>query len=189
MTIPMGDWMKESSLVKRYAKALVLSMDDESEFRRVQGELGGFLGLLASDDRLKVGLETFLISQAEKAQALDIVNGKMGLYPKTFQFLLTVARENRMVYLGQMVRMLPEAWYAAHGIEKVAVSTAIELTAKQRERLRGNLEKTLARPVALEFRLDPGLIAGLCLGRGSVQYDFSLAGSLRKLRESLVGEG
>ena len=31
--------MKESSLVKRYAKALVLAMDDEAEFQRVRGEL------------------------------------------------------------------------------------------------------------------------------------------------------
>ena len=180
--------MKASNLVKRYAKALVLAMDDEAEFQRVQGELAAFLALLAADERLKIGLETSLISQAEKAQALDIVNARMGLQKKTFQFLRTVAGENRMACLEQMVRQLPDAWYAARGIEKIAVASAVGLSEGQKDRLRGNLEKALSRKVALEFRLDPGLIAGLRIDRGSVQYDFSLSGSLRKLRETLVGE-
>jgi F-type H+-transporting ATPase subunit delta len=180
--------MKGSSLVKRYARALVLAMDDEAEFRRVQGELAGFLTLLAADERLKIGLETSLISLAEKLRALDIVNDKMGLQKKTVQFLQTVAGENRMAYLERMVLQLPDAWYAARGIEKISVASAVGLSGGQKDRLRGNLEKALSRKVALEFRLDPGLIAGLRIDRGSVQYDFSLSGILKKLRETLVGE-
>jgi F-type H+-transporting ATPase subunit delta len=180
--------MKESSLVKRYAKALVLAMDDEAEFQRVQRELRGFLELLAADEKLKIGMETSLISQAEKARALEIAGAKMGLHAKTLQFLLTVVSENRMAFLEPMVRLLPDAWCAVHGIEKIMVSSVVELSPGQKGRLRANLEKTLARRVALEFQLDPGLIAGICLGRGSMQYDFSLAGSLKKLRETLVGE-
>jgi F-type H+-transporting ATPase subunit delta len=180
--------MKESSLVKRYAKALVLAMDDQAEFQRVQGELAGFLELLAADERLKVGLATSLISQSEKTGALDIVDSRMRLQAKTIQFLRTVTAENRMGYLEQMVQQLPDAWYDAHGIEKIMVSSAVELSSGQKDRLRGNLEKALSRKVALEFLLDPELIAGIRIGRGSVQYDFSLSGSMKKLRETLVGE-
>ncbi len=180
--------MKESSLVKRYAKALVLAMDGENEFRRVQGELESFLELLAADEKLKLGLVTFLVSQAEKAQALEIIAAGMGLHEKTLNFLLTVVDENRMAYLEPMVRQLPEAWYDARGIEKIEVASVVEMSPAQRQRLRANLEKALAREVALEFRLDPGLIAGIRIGRGSAQYDYSLAGSLKKLRETLVGE-
>lgn len=180
--------MKENSLVKRYAKALVLAMDDEAEFRRVRGELLGFLELLASDDRLKIGLATSLISPAEKARALDIVSVTMSLHDKTRQFLLTVAAENRMAFMEPMVQGLEHAWYEARGIEVVTVDSVVELSAGQKERLRGKLKKALAGEVALEYRLDPGLVAGIRIGRGSVHYDFSLAGSLQKLRETLVGE-
>jgi F-type H+-transporting ATPase subunit delta len=181
--------MKESSLVRRYARALVLAMDDEAEFQLVRGELGRFLELLAADDRLKIGLATSLISPAEKAQALEIAGSSMGLHAKTLQFLLTVAAENRMAFLEPMVLHLPDAWFAARGIEKIEVASVVELAPGQRRRLRANLEKALARDVALEFRLDPALLAGIRIGRGSVNYDFSLAGSLKKLRETLVGEG
>jgi F-type H+-transporting ATPase subunit delta len=181
--------MKESSLVNRYAKALVLAMDDEAEFQRVQGELAGFLELLAADEKLKIGMATSLISPTEKTAALEIVGAKMELQAKTLQFLQTVAAENRMAYLEQMVRRLPDAWYLSRGIEKISISSAVELSGGQQERLRGSLEKVLSRRVALEFRVDPELIAGIRIGRGSMQYDFSLAGNLKKLRETLVGEG
>jgi F-type H+-transporting ATPase subunit delta len=180
--------MKESSLVKRYAKALVQAMGDEAEFRRVRTELLGFLELLAADDRLKIGLATSLISQAEKAQALEVIGARLNLLDKTRQFLLTVAAENRMAYLEPMVQGLADAWNESHGIEKVTVDSVVELSSGQKERLRVNLKKALARDVALEYRLDPGLIAGIRIRRGSVQYDFSLAGSLKQLRETLVGE-
>jgi len=36
--------------------------------------------------------------------------------------------------------------------------------------------------------VEPALIAGISLQRGSLRYDYSLAGRLQKLRESLVGE-
>lgn len=180
--------MKESSLVKRYARALVLAMDDEAEFRRSERELRDFLDLLAADKGLKIGLETSLISQAERTRALEIAAAKMALHKKTLQFLLTVASENRMAFLEGMVQQLPGVWYLERGIEKILVASAVELSGSQRERLQRNLEKALARRVVLDFQMEPGLIAGLRLGRGSVQYDFSLAGSLKKLRETLVGE-
>ena len=173
--------MKESNLVKRYAKALVLAMDDQAEFDRVSRELHDFLDLLAADERLKIGLATSLISQSEKLAALDIVNARMHLHAKTFQFLLTVAAENRLAYLAQMVQQLPDAWCAAHGIERIVVHSAVELAGDQKERLQGKLEKALARKVVLEYGVEADLIAGLSLQRGSVQYDFSLSGSLKKL--------
>lgn len=180
--------MKESSLVKRYARALVLAVDSEEEFARVRRELGAFLELLARDARLRLGLTTALVSQGEREQAVDIAAAGLGLHEKTRLFLRTVAGESRMAFLGAMARQLPAAWCAARGIERVEVASAVELTAAQKERLRAGLEKALGRPVRPEYRLEPGLIAGLRLARGSVHYDFSLAGSLQKLRQAIAGD-
>jgi F-type H+-transporting ATPase subunit delta len=180
--------MKESSLVKRYAKALVLTIADESEFKRVNAELNNVLALLAADDKLRIGMATFMISQPEKIKALNIIKDKMNLHAKSFRFLLTVAAENRFVYLEQIVRQLPDAWCNVHGVEKITVFSAMELDDAQKQRLLGNLKKALRKPISLEFRTDQDLIAGISLQRGSLRYDFSLAGRLQKLRESLVGE-
>ncbi len=188
LSIPVGERMKESSLVRRYARALVLAVADEAEFRRVQADLAAFLKLLASDRGLRLGLETALVSAAEKKQALEIAAAGLGLGGKTLKFLQTVAAESRMAHLQAIVEGLEEAWFVAHGIERVEVASAVELSPPQRQRLRRNLEQALGRPVAMTFRLDPELIAGLRLARGSVRYDFSLAGSLQKLRQELAGD-
>jgi F-type H+-transporting ATPase subunit delta len=180
--------MKESSLVKRYARALVLTMADENEFKRVQEDLNAVLDLLAGDEKLKVGMTTFMIPQPEKIKALNIIKDKMKLHDKSFRFLLTVAGENRFAYLEQITQQLSDAWCLVHGVEKITVFSALELDEAQRERLLGNLKKALRRPVSLQFKTDPSLIAGISLRRGSLQYDFSLAGNLKKLRESLIGE-
>jgi F-type H+-transporting ATPase subunit delta len=180
--------MKESSLVKRYAKALVQSVANESEFERITAELNDVLALLAADAKLKTGMATFLISQPEKIKALNIIKDKMNLHPVSFRFLLTIAAENRFAYLEQIVRQLPDAWSNVHGVEKVTIFSAVELTSGQRQRLLTNLEKALQKKIMLNFQLEPALIAGISLQRGSLHYDFSLAGNLKKLRESLVGE-
>jgi F-type H+-transporting ATPase subunit delta len=180
--------MNESSLVKRYAKALVLTIADESEFNRIVAELNDVLALLAADDKLKVGMATFMISQPEKIKVLNVIKDKMKLHDKSYHFLLTVADENRFAYLEPIVRQLPDTWCSVHGIEKITVFSAIELDGGQKERLLLNLKKALHKPVSLQFRTDPALIAGIRLRRGSLHYDFSLAGNLKKLRESLVGE-
>jgi len=180
--------MKESSLFKRYAKALVLSVADESEFMRISSDLNAVLDLLAADEKLKIGMVTFMIPLPEKIKALKIISDKMNLHDKSFRFLLTVAGENRFAYLEQIVRQLPDAWCNVHGIEKITVFSAMDLDGGQRERLLGNLKKALHKPISLQFRTDPDLIAGISLQRGSLRYDYSLAGLLKKLRESLVGE-
>lgn len=180
--------MKESSLVKRYAKALVLTVANESEFKRITAELNDVLALLAADDKLKTGMATFMISQPEKIKALNIIKDKMNLHDKSFRFLLTVAAENRFAYLEQIVEQLPDAWCNVHGVEKITVFSAVELNAGQRKRLLDNLEKALQKKIMLYYQVEPALIAGISLQRGSLRYDYSLAGRLQKLRESLVGE-
>ena len=180
--------MKESSLVKRYAKALVLTVANESEFKRITAELNDVLALLAADDKLKTGMATFMISQPEKIKALNIIKDKMNLHDKSFRFLLTVAAENRFAYLEQIVGQLPDAWCNVHGVEKITVFSAVELNAGQRKRLLDNLEKALQKKIMLYYKVEPALIAGISLQRGSLRYDYSLAGRLQKLRESLVGE-
>lgn len=62
------------------------------------------------------------------------------------------------------------------------------LTSRQSQKLQRQLEKAFATQVVLQAGVEPALLAGLRLQRGSVVYDFSLRANLQRLRERLLEE-
>ena len=57
--------MKNQLLAKKYTRGLVGALKDEAEFRRVQGEIEGFAGLMRSREDLR---ERPVQSLAERPQ-------------------------------------------------------------------------------------------------------------------------
>ena len=69
----------------------------------------------------------------------------MDLHDKTLPFLLTVAAENRMAYLEPMVRPIARRLVRAARHRKNHGLLGRRVVGGQKERLRGNLKKALAR--------------------------------------------
>lgn len=180
--------MKKVSLAKKYTKALAESMKDEKEYLEIRGELEQFVGFLESDHKIKAGLETMLLGYTQKLEILDIYRGEAGIKEKTYNFLKTLIENNRMSYLGTIVEILEEQWYESRGIEKFVLISAVEIDPVQENNLRDRLKKALDKDVVFDKEIDPSLLAGIKLMKGSVYYDFSIEGNLKKLRKSLVGD-
>jgi F-type H+-transporting ATPase subunit delta len=180
--------LKENSLAKRYAAGLIKTLKDEKEYQDVKKELEQFLELLNSIDQFKAGMETLLFSKTQKVEVLDSLNKKIKFKDKTYQFLLTVLDENRLIYLGTMIELLEELWFEQSGIEKLKVYSAIPLNTKLEKKLVDNLEKAFHKSIVLEKEIDKSLIAGIKIQRGLVYYDFSIEGNLKKLKEALLSD-
>ena len=180
--------MKKVSLAKKYAKALSESMKDKNEYGKIRTELEYFIDFLDSDLKLKAGLETMLLGFSQKKEILDIYRKNSGIAEKTFNFLKTLIENNRVSYLKDIMEVLEDQWFETIGIEKFVLISAVEINEKQEEDLRGQLKKALDREVVFDKKVDPSLLAGIKLMKGSIYYDFSIEGNLKKLRESLVGD-
>ena len=180
--------MKKVSLAKKYAKALSESMKDENEYRKTREELESFINFLDSDLKLKAGLETMLFGFSQKKEIIDIYRKNTGIEEKTYNFLKTLVENNRLFYLKNIMEVLEDQWFETIGIEKFVLISAVEIDKKQEEDLKGQLKKALDREIVFEKRVDPSLLAGIKLMKGSIYYDFSVEGNLKKLRESLVGD-
>ena len=180
--------MKENNLARRYAKGLVQTLKDEKEYVLVHRELSEFSRLLKADPRLKAGLETLLHSPHQKQEILEIIKTHMGLHAKSSRFLEVILDENRLVLLDLILEQLETVWFAAQGIERITVASVVELDAGQRRSLSANLEKAFGKKIHLQNEIDPRLIAGIRIKKGSLIYDFSLQDNLRQLRRALVGE-
>ncbi len=180
--------MKKVSLAKKYAKALAESLKDEKDYRDTRSELEAFTKFLNQDPKLKAGLETMLFGFSQKRDILDIYKNNSGISEKTTNFLMTLIENNRMSHLNGIMEVFEDQWFKSIGVEKFVLISAIEIDEKQEDKLRGKLKKVLDRDVVFEKKVDPSLLAGIKLMKGSIYYDFSIEGNLKKLRESLVGD-
>lgn len=180
--------MKENSLAKRYALGLIKTIKDEKEYLKIKGELEKFLILLVNNEEFKAGMETFLFSKKQKRELLDSINREVKYSEKTFNLLLAMIDENRLVILGLVIRLLEELWFEKNGIEKLKVHSAVALSEQLEKKLVKNLEKSFAKKIVIEKEVDDSLIAGFKIQRGSIFYDFSIKGNLKKLKDTILTE-
>ncbi len=178
--------MRESSVAKRYARALIKAIKDEQEYFEIKKELETFAELLRQNAEFKVGMETFLFSKPRKKELLDTIYKDIKLREKTYHFLLALVEENRMMLLAIIIQLLETQWLEANGIEKLKVYSAVALNEKLEKKLIKGLEKSFAKKIKIEKEIDPSLVAGIKVQRGSIFYDFSIAGNLRKFKNALL---
>ncbi|MCX6579044.1 MAG: ATP synthase F1 subunit delta [Candidatus Aminicenantes bacterium] len=178
--------MRESSVAKRYARALIKTIKDEQEYLEIKKELETFVGLLKQVAEFKTGMETFLFSRPRKKELLETIYREMKFREKTFYFLLVLVEKNRMRLLDFILQLLETQWLEANGIEKLKVYSAVALNEKLEDKLKKGLEKFFARKIKMEKEIDPSLVAGIKVQRGSIFYDFSIAGNLRKFKDALL---
>jgi F-type H+-transporting ATPase subunit delta len=180
--------LSTTSIARRYALGLIKSIEDEKEYRKISKDLQQFQTLLQMNGDLQVGMTTMLFSKDQKRDILDTIHRQARLHAKTFNFLATVIEENRLVYLEEMIALLEDLWFEENNIQKLKVFSAVKLDKPLEERLNRKMEKAFGKKVVLETTIDKSLIAGLKIQKGSIFYDFSIAGNLRKLKEALVEE-
>ena len=178
--------MRESSVAKRYARALIKTIKDEQEYLEIKKELETFSGLLRQNPEFKAGMETFLFSRPQKKELLETIYREIKSRGKTYHFFLTLVEENRMPMLDIILQLLETQWLEVNGIEKLKVYSAVALNDKLEKKLIKGLEKSFARKIKIEKEIDPALVAGIKIQRGAIYYDFSIAGNLKKFKDALL---
>ncbi len=177
--------MKTLVLVKKYTLGLVNALKDEEEFSVVSQELREFARLLSTNEDLSRALAHPYIQAARKVLLVREILARAGAAGKTTRFLLLLLEHGRLSLLSDILQNLPVYWHEKKGVSTYEVSSAVSLTEGQKDRLRRELENLEKRPVFLQFKIEPDVVAGLSLRKGNVIYDASIRGHLRKLREQI----
>lgn len=178
--------MRESNVAKRYARALIKTIRDEQEYIGIKKELETFSGLLKHNGEFKAGMETFLFSKPRKKELIETIYREIKFSEKTYHFFLTLVDENRMMLLETIIQLLETQWFEANGIEKLKVYSAVAMNEKLEKKLIKGLEKSFAKKIEIEKEIDPSLVAGIKIQRGAIFYDFSIAGNLKKFKDTLL---
>jgi F-type H+-transporting ATPase subunit delta len=178
----------QNTLASRYARALAEAVRERASLERSAAELE----LLAGAIRESKALREFLLNPAlpdpRKADALAAIVKSVGLSATTgrlIQILLKKRRADLLPDISAEFRRLEEQ---ALNRVSVEITTAVPLEPATRKKVAEALEKFTGKSVRLEPKVDPAVLGGALARIGSVIYDGTVAGRLRKLKQQLIGE-
>lgn len=176
-----------SGVSGRYAVALFELADEQKKLDEVASDLAGIRELLAGSADLRRLVLSPVIGRDVQGRAVKAVLEKAGVSDLTVRFVGVIARNRRLPALDRICIAYRDILAERRGEVTAEVTTAHALTDAQRDRLEQELRTAMGSKVALETRIDSGLLGGLVVKVGSRMIDYSIRTKLQRLELSLKG--
>ena len=171
------------SAARRYAEALIdLAADAAAveayreSLERVARAFGPATVALLRDPR---------VSLDHRREALAAAT--QGEPPVIRSALVLLLERQRIALLPGIARAYADIVDRRAGIEKAKITTPVELSAADRERMVGQLERSSGRKLKATFTVDPSLLGGAKVQIGDHVIDASLAAQLHEMARELAG--
>jgi F-type H+-transporting ATPase subunit delta len=173
------------SAVSTYAEALFEAAREREELEEVLSDLGEFVDALHDSEELRLFFYGGQIPERQKRRALDGLTE--GMKTSTTNFLKVLVDNGREEILEEVLVRYEELVKKHLGKIEVEVTTAVELSEEQRDRLKERLRDVLeGREIILEANVDPDLVGGAVFRYGGRMMDGSIRGRLESLREGML---
>ena len=167
-----------------YAQALLDAARERDSLPRVREEFEDFAAAVRESDELRGLLRNPQIDSRAKWDILsELLEGGDARF-RNFVHLL--ADKGRLAELLDVHDEWERLLAAEERVLEVELTTAIELSDDEAERIVGEIERAAGRKVEATRSVDPDLIGGLVLQAGSLRLDASVRGRLNDLREDLL---
>ena len=121
--------------------------------------------------------------RARRAALEDVLGGTEELLRN---FLLVLSDKGRAGQLEEIAAEFERLVAEAAGIVHAELTTAVELSDDEADKLLAQIEQASGRKVEATRAVDPDLIGGIVLQVGSHRLDASVRGRLDRLRRQLV---
>lgn len=176
-----------SGLAERYAKALFELADDRKVLDAVADDLRALRGLIDESSDFRRLIRSPVLSRLEQGRGVTALAERAGFSALTRNFLGIAARNRRLFVLPGVIAAYLRELAARRGEVTAEVTTAKPLTPAQTEAVNEQLRKAVGGKVAVDLRIDPGLIGGLVVKVGSRMVDASLKSKLARLQLAMKG--
>lgn len=180
--------LKKESKIKissTYAKVWYEISIKEKELEKAFVDSTKLGSSFTSDDVEKISSP--ILSNALKIQIIDEISKKLNLSKSTASFLKVLVDNKRFIYLNYIIKDFKSMYYNSKGVTEVFVHTVKPLSSSQNDKLKNNLEKFLAKEVALTYDIRADLIGGLKIMYDTYEIDDSIKGKLGYLESMMKG--
>ncbi len=173
------------SAVSTYAEALFEAARERDELEEVLSDLGEFVDALHESEELRLFFYGGQVPERQKRRALDGLTE--GMKASTTNFLKVLVDNGREEILQEVLARYEELVKEQLGRIEVEVTTAVDLSEEQLDRLSERLAGVLGgREIILEANVNPDLVGGAVFRFGGRLMDGSIRGRLESLREGML---
>src|SRR4029450_3119868 len=170
-----------------YANALFEAAQEQDRLQRVNEDLSAFAEAVEQVPELRALLENPEVDSREKAAALRAILADADELVRNF--LLLVVEKGRAHELEEIVTEFNALVAAEEGILDVELTTAVELSEDEMNRILRQLEQVSGRRLRASRGAEAAPLGGFVLQAGSYRADASVRGRLERLRRQLTGSG
>jgi F-type H+-transporting ATPase subunit delta len=175
------------AFVPRYATAfLQVVTAAKLDTAAIDRQLNDFLGTWDGSVELRTFFENPAIPAVQKVAILDKLNAKLKLQKELRNLIAVLIDNNRIGHVSEVAASYRQLLQQQLGIKPAEISTARELSAKERAELVAEVSKLAGAKIDASFMLDPRMIGGAVVRIGSTVYDGSVRGRLERLKDALI---
>ena len=178
-----------SGLAERYAAALFDLADERGILDEVAANLRQLKAMMAESAELSRLIRSPILSREEQGKAVVALAERAGFALLVRDFLAVVARNRRLFAVPAMIEAYLKNLAERRGEVTAEVAAALPLSTIQIDLLREQLRRSVGRQVAIDVRVDPGLIGGMIVKVGSRMIDGSIRSKLQRLQMAMKGIG
>jgi F-type H+-transporting ATPase subunit delta len=170
---------------KEYAQALFMLACEEGNAEEVAEGLTLVREALTEEPRYAELLSSPSISLGERLAAVKAAFGT-AVTPRVLSFVQLLCEKGRMGCFFEAADAYAELLDFARHVSSVVVTSAVELTAEEKQKLIQKLESLCNGRVNAEYVVDASLIGGLVVEIDGKVFDGSLRHRLRKVKDVMA---
>lgn len=172
--------MKGTRAAQRYAKAILELAKDQNVSEVVNNDMESISQTITASDELQDVLASPVVKADLKKNALrEIFKDAHPLTLGAFDILL---ENNRIIILKAVAQKYNELYNELNNIQVATVTTAIPLDASLEAKIQDKIKELTGNSATIKNITDPAIIGGFILRIGDLQYNASVARSLKDLK-------
>jgi len=176
-------------LAARYAAALFELADAHKAIDRVAADLSELRAMIDGTEALRSLIRSPILSREQQGRAMAALLQQAGASDLVRKFVGLVTRNRRLFALPAMIEEFLAELARRRGEMRAEVTAAKPLNERQQAALAEAIRRSVGGKIAVDVKVDPGLIGGLIVKAGSRMVDSSLKTKLQRLQLAMKGIG
>jgi len=177
--------MRSALVATRYARALYGLAKDNGEQDKIYDQMRVIDDAFSLEKEITEFVHSPLIRPAQKVKAMEQLVAKVAMPETLKNFLLLLAKKNRLNIFPEVMSAYQTIADEAHGVTRGVVRSATVLPPDERKRIEQLVGKATKKQVILTYKEDPSLLGGLVAEVGSYTFDDSLSSHLIRINEQI----